>query len=59
MGEIVTVRDKDWEKIEGCFAIPEPIKEIEYQRIKLDKQQTIMLMPGLLAIPLVLSVVSG
>ncbi len=38
LGEIVTVRDKDWEKIEGYFAIPEPIKEIEYQRIRLDSQ---------------------
>ena len=37
LGEIVTIRNKDWEKIEGYFAIPEPIKEIEYQRIKLDR----------------------
>ncbi|MDO9579498.1 MAG: site-specific DNA-methyltransferase [Bacteroidales bacterium] len=38
LNEIVTVRDKDWEKIGKYFAIPEPIKEIEYQRIRLDKE---------------------
>lgn len=38
LGEMVTVRNKDWEKVGECFAIPEPIKEIEYQRIKLDRE---------------------
>ena len=34
LSEIVTVRDKDWEKIGEHFTIPESIKEVEYQRIK-------------------------
>jgi len=41
LGEIVTVRDKDWEKIGGYFVIPEQIKEIEYQRIKLDSPSSL------------------
>ncbi|MBU0700470.1 site-specific DNA-methyltransferase [bacterium] len=38
LGEIVTVRNKDWEKVKDCFAIPEPIKEIEYQKISKNRQ---------------------
>lgn len=38
LGEIVTIRDKDWEKMEEYFAIPEAIKEVEYQRIRLDRE---------------------
>jgi len=37
LGKIVTVRDKDWEKVEKAFIIPPDIKEVEKKEIKLKK----------------------
>jgi len=38
LDEIVTLRDKDWDELSEYFFIPENIKEIDYTKIKLDKQ---------------------
>ena len=32
-GDIVTLRDKDWERIEPYFAIPKDIKQIDSEKI--------------------------
>ncbi len=37
LGKIVTLRDKDWEKIKNAFIIPSDIKKIEKEEIKLKK----------------------
>ncbi|HIC97764.1 MAG TPA: hypothetical protein EYP11_05150 [Aquificaceae bacterium] len=37
LGKIVTVRDKDWEKIKRAFIIPSDPKEVEKNEIKLKK----------------------
>lgn len=37
LGKIVTIRDKDWEKIKKAFIIPSDPKEIEKNEIKLEK----------------------
>lgn len=43
LDEIVTVRDKDWEKLSHCFFIPENVKEIDFVKIELDKQERLPL----------------
>jgi site-specific DNA-methyltransferase (adenine-specific) len=37
LGKIVTIRNKDWEKIKHALIIPENVKEIELKEIKLKK----------------------
>jgi len=39
--KIVTVRDKDWEKIKKAFIIPSDPKEVEKKEIKLKKHPEI------------------
>jgi len=41
LGKIVTVRDKDWEKIKKAFIIPSDPKEVEKKEIKLKKHPEI------------------
>ena len=41
--EIVTIRDKDWEKLSYCFFTPENVKDIDFLKIKLDKQKRLPL----------------
>jgi len=38
LDEIATIRDKDWEKLSCYFLIPEDVKQIDFTKIKLDKQ---------------------
>ena len=38
LDEIVTIRDKDWEKIKLYFTIPDNIKDIDFIKIKLNKK---------------------
>jgi len=38
LDEIVTIRDIDWEKLVPYFLIPENIKDINFKKIKLNKQ---------------------
>jgi len=38
LDEIVTIRDKDWGKLASYFSIPENIKDIDFKKIKLNKQ---------------------
>jgi len=38
LDEIVTIRDKDWEKIKPYFPIPDNIKDIDFIKIKLNKK---------------------
>ncbi len=38
LDEIVTIRDGDWEKLAQYFFIPENVKDIDFRKIKLDKQ---------------------
>jgi len=38
LNKVVTIRDKDWEKLSSYFSIPENIKDIDFKRIKLKKQ---------------------
>ncbi len=35
LGEVVTIRDKDWEKLKPYFIIPEPTRNIDFEKIKL------------------------
>ena len=38
LDEIVTIRDKDWEKIKPYYTIPDNIKDIDFIKIKLNKK---------------------
>jgi site-specific DNA-methyltransferase (adenine-specific) len=38
LNEIVTIRDGDWVKLASYFSIPENIKDIDFEKIKLNKQ---------------------
>ena len=38
LNEIVTIRDRDWAKLTSYFSIPENIKDIDFEKIKLNKQ---------------------
>lgn len=38
LDEIITIRDRDWEKLASYFSIPENIKDIDFTKIKLNKQ---------------------
>jgi len=38
LDEIVTIRDRDWAKLAPYFSIPENIKNIDFTKIKLNKQ---------------------
>ncbi|PIU61713.1 restriction endonuclease [archaeon CG07_land_8_20_14_0_80_38_8] len=38
LDEIITIRDIDWEKLVPYFLIPENIKDIDFKKIKLNKQ---------------------
>jgi len=39
LDDIITVRDKDWEKLASYFSIPENIKDIDFTKIKLNNQE--------------------
>jgi site-specific DNA-methyltransferase (adenine-specific) len=39
LDDIVTVRDKDWEKLASYFSIPENIKDIDFTKIRLNNQE--------------------
>jgi len=43
LGKIITIRDKDWEKIKSAFEIPGDIREVEKKEIKLKKKNHIFL----------------
>ena len=38
LDEIITIRDRDWEKLASYFSIPENIKDIDFTKIKLNKK---------------------
>jgi len=38
LNKIVTIRDIDWEKLSAYFLIPENIKDIDFKKIKLNKE---------------------
>jgi len=38
LGEIITIRDKDWEKLSQYFDIPENMKDIDFTKVKFDRQ---------------------
>jgi len=38
LDEIITIRDRDWKRLESYFSIPENIKDIDFEKIKLNKQ---------------------
>ncbi|HRF94086.1 MAG TPA: DNA methyltransferase, partial [Aggregatilineales bacterium] len=37
LGNIVTLRDNDWEQLQPCFHIPEIIEQIDFVSIQFDK----------------------
>ncbi|MDI3535176.1 MAG: hypothetical protein PWQ82_1541 [Thermosediminibacterales bacterium] len=39
LDEVVTIRDRDWEKLAPYFSIPENIKEVDFKKIKLNKHK--------------------
>ncbi len=39
LNEIVTIRDKDWEKLDSYFSIPKNIKDIDFIKIKFNKKR--------------------
>ena len=41
LNEIVTIRDKDWEKLESYFSIPKNIKDIDFIKIKFNKKERV------------------
>jgi len=38
LNEVVTIRNKDWDKLAPYFSIPEDVKDVDFAKIKLDKQ---------------------
>ncbi len=42
MNDIITIRDKDWEKLASYFSIPENIKDIDFTKIELNKQDKLV-----------------
>jgi len=42
MNDIITIRDKDWEKLALYFSIPENIKNIDFTKIELNKQEKLV-----------------
>ena len=48
LGKIITLRDKDWEKIKKVFIIPSDPKEVEKKEIKLKKTSEVPLLFELL-----------
>lgn len=42
LDEIVTIRDRDWIELEQYFLIPDSIKDIDFIKIKIDKQAKLL-----------------
>ncbi|GAI46815.1 unnamed protein product, partial [marine sediment metagenome] len=42
LDEIVAIRDIDWTKLMRYFSIPEDIKNIDFTKIKFDKQTRLL-----------------
>jgi len=42
LSEIVTIRDKDWSKLAFYFSIPDNIKDIDFKKIELNKQEKLV-----------------
>ena len=42
LDEIVTIRDKDWIKLASYFLIPENIKDIDFKKIRFDRQTRLL-----------------
>ena len=43
LNNIVTIRNNDWKNLEKFFVIPEPIRAIDYERVKLKDKKLIPL----------------
>ncbi len=41
LGRVITIRDRDWERIKDAFIIPQDIKEVEVRQIKLKRGKTL------------------
>lgn len=41
LGRVITIRDRDWERIKDAFIIPQDIKEVEVRQIKLKMGKTL------------------
>jgi len=41
LDKVVTIRDKDWEKLSSYFSIPENVKEVDFKKIKFKEAKTI------------------
>ena len=52
LDEIVTIRDRDWEKLASYFSIPENIKDVDFEKIKLNKQGELVKYEKNMALPL-------
>jgi len=42
LDKIVTIRDIDWEKLVSYFLIPNNIKDIDFKKIKFNKQEKLL-----------------
>ena len=42
LDEIVTLRDIDWVKLTQYFVLPENIKDIDFTKIKFDRQTSLL-----------------
>jgi site-specific DNA-methyltransferase (adenine-specific) len=52
LDDIITVRDKDWEKLASYFSIPENIKDIDFTKIKLNNQEKLAIHKKNMVLPL-------
>jgi len=52
LNEIVTIRDKDWQKLASYFSIPENIKDIDFDKIKMNKQEKLVKYEKNMVLPL-------
>jgi site-specific DNA-methyltransferase (adenine-specific) len=39
LNEVVTIRNKDWDKLAPYFSIPEDVKDVDFAKIKLNEKQ--------------------
>jgi site-specific DNA-methyltransferase (adenine-specific) len=37
LNEVVTIRNKDWDKLAPYFSVPENVKDVDFAKIKLNK----------------------
>ncbi len=52
LDDIITIRDKDWEKLATYFSIPENIKDIDFTKIKLNKKEKLVSHKNNVGLPL-------